>query len=59
MKNEFIKSTDERIATGPKIVSVESVLDDNNLMMVKLPNGDKLELKGTDFANVVKKVQSK
>jgi len=59
-KGESIESTDGRLAKGPQsYVRVEGVFEDINRMIVQLPNGDKFELEGTDFAKTVKKDQSK
>ena len=60
LEEETIEATDGRIAKGPLTgVRVEGVFEDINLILVHLPNGDKFELEGTDFAKAVKKVQSK
>ncbi|MBU2036137.1 hypothetical protein KKC36_01675 [Patescibacteria group bacterium] len=59
-EGESIEATDGRTAKGPlSCVRVESVLEEENLMSVQLPDGSKYELKGTDFAKAVKKDQSK
>ena len=59
LEGESIESTDGREAKGPlSVVRIEGTFPELNLMSVQLPNGDKLELKGTDFEKAVKKVQS-